>query len=91
MSLSLSPTSLSALVAIAGVWVIAKVVQDRQRRAKLPPGPPGYPLIGSFFIWPKKKRWLKFAEWGQTYGMHDLHYLSLRIVLTLSLKAGSRM
>ena len=35
----------------------------------LPPGPKGYPLIGSLFDMPFEKPWLVYDEWFKTYGM----------------------
>jgi hypothetical protein len=34
----------------------------------LPPGPKGYPLIGSLFDMPLDKPWLVYDEWRKTYG-----------------------
>ena len=34
----------------------------------LPPGPKGYPLIGSLFDMPIDKPWLVYDEWFKTYG-----------------------
>ena len=34
----------------------------------LPPGPKGYPLIGSFFDMPIYKPWLVYDEWFKSYG-----------------------
>ena len=34
----------------------------------LPPGPKGYPLIGSLFDMPIIKPWLVYDEWCKTYG-----------------------
>ena len=34
----------------------------------LPPGPKGYPLIGSLFDMPLVKPWLVYDEWRKTYG-----------------------
>ena len=34
----------------------------------LPPGPKGYPLIGSLFDMPIDKPWLVYDEWRKIYG-----------------------
>ncbi|QKX58214.1 uncharacterized protein TRUGW13939_05335 [Talaromyces rugulosus] len=44
---------------------------QRYRRPKFIrdlPGPRGYPLIGNYIDFPKSHPWLKFKEWGDTYG-----------------------
>ncbi|KAF9054666.1 cytochrome P450 [Panaeolus papilionaceus] len=37
-------------------------------RLAYPPGPKGYPLIGSYFSIPKEQHWLKFKKYSDTYG-----------------------
>lgn len=37
-------------------------------RLPLPPGPQGYPLIGSVFDTPTSHQWLTYAEWAKVYG-----------------------
>ena len=34
---------------------------------KLPPGPPGYPVIGNVLDL-RSQQWLKFTEWRKQYG-----------------------
>jgi len=46
-------------------------VRDSKRnsgRLPYPPGPKGYPIIGSLLEAPTGKTWLTYAEWGKTYG-----------------------
>ena len=47
------------------VLYIARYITSSYR--KLPPGPRGYPIIGSVLEF-QQKSWLKFAEWRKLYG-----------------------
>jgi len=38
------------------------------KRLPYPPGPKGYPIIGSLLEAPTEKPWLTYAEWSRTYG-----------------------
>ena len=40
----------------------------KSQRLPYPPGPKGYPIIGSLLEAPTEKSWLKYAEWSRTYG-----------------------
>jgi len=42
---------------------------------KLPPGPRGYPIIGSLLEL-RKEQWLKFAAWRKDYGRFTEYILS---------------
>jgi len=42
-------------------------------RLPYPPGPGGYPIIGSFLKAPTEKSWLTYTEWGKTYGETSIH------------------
>ena len=37
------------------------------RKGKLPPGPPGIPLVGNLFQL-SRDAWYRFTEWQETYG-----------------------
>ncbi|KAG5637386.1 hypothetical protein H0H81_004763 [Sphagnurus paluster] len=39
-----------------------------RNKQKLPPGPPGWPLIGNLLDMPRETTWKTFTEWGQKYG-----------------------
>jgi len=45
---------------------------------KLPPGPRGYPIIGSLLEL-RKEQWLKFAAWQKDYGQFVVSILSWQI------------
>lgn len=36
---------------------------------RLPPGPPGLPLIGNFRDMPRGHPWITYAKWAEKYGM----------------------
>ncbi|KAJ6450900.1 cytochrome P450 [Mycena sanguinolenta] len=44
-------------------------------RARLPPGPIGYPIIGNYYDLPAEGSHLQYSEWKKTYG--DLIFLSI--------------
>ena len=45
-----------------------KKFRRTSQRLPYPPGPKGYPIIGSLLEAPTEKSWLKYAEWSRTYG-----------------------
>lgn len=45
----------------------------RSRRPPLPPGPRGWPLIGSILDMPSVRPWEKYREWCQAYSAPSLH------------------
>lgn len=63
----LTPTSTSVLAAIVAVAVLYALTGKRSK-ARLPPGPPGLPVVGNIFDIPKSRPWVKFAEWTEKYG-----------------------
>jgi hypothetical protein len=63
-----SPTVL-ALAAVFCAFFVRYLLQRRtERRKALPPGPPGYPLIGNALEIPTSQEWLTYAKWGKQYG-----------------------
>jgi hypothetical protein len=67
MSLTSNPITLTALVVAA--LLIAKRFLLSVSRPPLPPGPPGYPLVGNAYKFPRERRWFTFAKWARQYGM----------------------
>jgi len=58
-------------IALVLFFIGLTTVQDSRRnsgRLPYPPGPKGYPVIGSLLEAPTEKPWLTYAEWGRTYG-----------------------
>ncbi|KAH9980243.1 cytochrome P450 [Lactifluus volemus] len=54
---------------------------------KLPPGPPGYPIIGNLFEFTSAKaQWLKYTEWRKKYGNY---FLSISMVIINSQKVAA--
>jgi hypothetical protein len=47
---------------------LKKSISDNPKGLPLPPGPKGYPLIGSLFDMPIDKPWLVYDDWRKTYG-----------------------
>ncbi|KAI0052220.1 cytochrome P450 [Auriscalpium vulgare] len=76
-----------ALTIILAVWRVDRAW--RNATLKYPPGPRGYPFIGSALEL-REKQWLKFEEWKKTYG--DVLYLKAagqRILVLNSLKVAA--
>ena len=54
-----------------GCILLRQLIKSKSGNLKglpLPPGPKGYPLIGSVFDMPIAKPWLVYDEWRRTYG-----------------------
>ncbi|RPD67493.1 cytochrome P450 [Lentinus tigrinus ALCF2SS1-7] len=57
-----------ALAGILFVWTVKKIIAVSVRNRRMPPGPPGVPILGNIFDVPKNMPWFKFTEWKQQYG-----------------------
>jgi hypothetical protein len=70
--LFLSNADILILTGIAiGTWFLHGYIQERRENPNnlpLPPGPKGYPIIGSLFAFPRYKAWLEYDKWFKTYG-----------------------
>ncbi|KAI0085092.1 cytochrome P450 [Irpex rosettiformis] len=60
----LSTTTLIVL-AVSGIAVL---VFRRNRLRPLPPGPPGWPIIGNLFDLQQEYPWITYSNWSKTYG-----------------------
>jgi hypothetical protein len=65
--ISLANTDMLVITAIIiGTWLLHGYIQERRENPNnlpLPPGPRGYPFIGSLFTSPTYKAWLEYDEW----------------------------
>lgn len=59
-------TLVAGFVAVVSLW-IARSLATRSR-AKLPPGPPGIPLIGNALQIPNHTPWVYYTELSKKYG-----------------------
>ncbi|THH03763.1 hypothetical protein EW146_g10348 [Bondarzewia mesenterica] len=58
---------LDVILLALGSWFVRRIIVQR-RKAPLPPGPQGWPLIGNFMSLPRNRRWETFAEWEMKWG-----------------------
>src|SRR6266481_2901499 len=65
--------SLGLLFSGIMVLLAASVCTSWRNRRHLPPGPRGWPLLGSALDMPRQKEWLAFTEWKRLYGHSGAH------------------
>ena len=71
---SLGPPSTSSTPMFYTLLVVVLVAYlswariKQSKRAPLPPGPAGYPIIGNLLELPHSYPWLGYADWAKRYG-----------------------
>ena len=64
-------------IACATAVALIRWIHKHRHQQRLPPGPPGLPIIGNLYHVPASQPWLKFIEWSREYGMEFWVLLSL--------------
>src|SRR5579862_6636582 len=65
--LSHLPTVLFAALTLALLVLLLDYAKMLRLRARMPPGPFPFPIIGNVLQFPKSKPWVRFEEWSQRY------------------------
>jgi hypothetical protein len=73
-SFTTSSAILSSALVIA-LYALHALLKRRNPKS-LPPGPKGYPVIGSVIETSSKHPWIMFADWTKTYGSDVISYTS---------------
>lgn len=58
---------LGGLIGSAAVWIAVDYTRVLRLRAKMPPGPFPYPVVGNVGRVPARKPWIAFERWSQEY------------------------
>jgi cytochrome P450 len=74
------PSLLNLSCIVLLVFLLKRLAQHWSRNGTLPPGPPGYPIIGNVLDWPESKEWKTFHKWAELYG----EYLSFDLIANAS-------
>ena len=65
--LSLDVVFVLCVLALALLWRHIRAANTRMG-LRLPPGPPGLPVIGNLFDMPTSDDWVVYREWGNKHG-----------------------
>ena len=90
MALLSNATILYGFAAATAIWWLNNILQKHRANPKnlpLPPGPKGYPIIGSLLDFPTYRPWLTYNEWFKVYGM--LQLLADDQILVLNVRQGT--
>ncbi|KZT56626.1 cytochrome P450 [Calocera cornea HHB12733] len=80
--------STAILIGVA-LLVVTVLLLQPDRYAKLPPGPPGLPLLGNVLQLPASFMYLKLHEWSQQYGpIFSFNAAGQRVVVVSSAKVA---
>ncbi|KAF7978460.1 hypothetical protein HWV62_664 [Athelia sp. TMB] len=61
-------------IVVAAAMLVAYLAATAARKLKtLPPGPPGWPIIGNLLDLPKEFQWHKYKEWSEQYDSDIIH------------------
>ncbi|VDC05972.1 unnamed protein product [Peniophora sp. CBMAI 1063] len=77
---TLSEHTVLAVGLSAGISLILTVRYLNSPWRKLPPGPPGMPILGNA-LQLMGDQWLQFSAWRQEYGMHSVLLLAFNKML----------
>lgn len=56
------------------LFILVTKLKYRYYSLPLPPGPRGWPLLGSFFEMPESFEWLHWAKFKGLYGEYIIHH-----------------
>ena len=90
--LSSSFVSSAIILAIFGAILLARRRKHSHKfnSFALPPGPPGWPIVGNLFDLPKERAWIVYSRWAKYYGEGYLFLTDVPPLLQL-LRTGDVM